>query len=130
MTDQRWTSDDLERIGDADELHIAPRRTDGTLRPPLPIWVVRVGNELYVRSWRGDDGSWYRAARTSGHGRISAGGVERDVALDPAGEEVNDAVDDAYRKKYGRFTGYIGPMIAPQARATTLRLTPREAMPA
>jgi hypothetical protein len=130
MSEQTWTPDELARIGDADELYIAPRSTDGTLRRPLPIWVVRVGDELYVRSWRGDDGSWYRVAQTSGEGHISAGGVERDVAYDPAGEEVNDAVDDAYRQKYGRYTGYIEPMIAPQARATTLRLVPRETVPA
>ena len=46
------------------------------------------------------------------------------MAYDPAGEEVNDAVDAALRQKYGRYTGYIEPMIAPQARATTLRLLP------
>jgi hypothetical protein len=124
MSEQTWTPDELARIDAADELFIAPRSTDGTLRRPLPIWVVRVGDELYVRSWRGD-GSWYRAVQTSGQGRISAGGVERDVAYDPAGEKVNDAVDDAYRQKYGRYTGYIEPMIAPQARATTLRLVPQ-----
>jgi hypothetical protein len=130
MSYRRWTTDELDRIGDADELHIASRRAHGTLGRPLPIWVVRVGDELYVRSWRGDDGSWYRAAQGSGQGRISARGVERDVAFNPAGEEVNDAVDDAYRQKYGRYTGYIEPMIAPQARATTLRLVPRETVPA
>ena len=130
MTESAWTTDELARIGDADELDIAPHRTDGTLGRPLPIWVVRVGDELYVRSWRGEHGSWYRAAQASGQGRISAGGVARDVAYDPAGEEVNDAVDDAYRQKYGRYTGHIEPMIAPQARATTLRLVPRKTVPA
>jgi hypothetical protein len=130
VTESARTPDELARIGAADELRIAPRRANGTLRRPLPIWVVRVGDELYVRSWRGDDGSWYRAAQTSGEGHVSAGGVERDVAYVPAGEEVNDAVDDAYRQKYGRYTGYIEPRIAPQARATTLRLVPRETVPA
>jgi hypothetical protein len=124
MGEQTWTPDELARIGAADELRIAPRRANGTLRRPLPIWVVRVGDELYVRSWRGDDGSWYRAAQTSGEGHISAGGVERDVACLPADDEVNDAVDAAYQQKYGRYTGYVEPMVAPQARATTLRLVP------
>ena len=48
MTEQSWTTDELDRIGDAEELHIAPRRKDGTLRRAVPIWVVRVGDELYV----------------------------------------------------------------------------------
>ena len=125
MTKERWTINDLTRIGDADDLHIAPRRKDGTLRRAVPIWVVRVGDELYVRSWRGDGGRWYRAARASGEGQVSAGGVSKDVALLATGDEVNDAVDAAFREKYGRYTGYVEPMVAPQARATTLRLVPR-----
>jgi len=48
-----WTPDELDRIGAAEEVEIAPRRADGTLRSAVPIWVVRVGDELYVRSWRG-----------------------------------------------------------------------------
>jgi hypothetical protein len=35
------------------------------------------------------------------------------------------AGDAAFREKYGRYTGYVEPMVAPQARATTLRLVPR-----
>jgi hypothetical protein len=127
MTEQTWTPEELDRIGAADELRIAPRRADGTSRRPLPIWVVRVGDELFVRSWRGDDGRWYRTVRTSGEGHVSAGGVERDVAYVAAADEVNDAVDAAYRTKYGRYSGYVEPMVAPQARATTLRLVPQGA---
>ena len=126
MTGAGWTSDELARIGEADELTVSPLRADGRRGRPVPIWVVRVGDELYVRSWRGDDGTWYRAACASGEGRISAGGVERAVAYVPARDEINDAVDAAYRDKYGRYTGYVEPMVAPQARATTLRIVPRE----
>jgi len=125
MTEQSWTTDELDRIGDAEELHIAPRRKDGTLRRTVPIWVVRVGDELYVRSWRGDGGRWYRAAQASGQGHVSAGDVSKDVVLLAAGDEFDDAVDAAFRDKYGRYTGYVEPMVAPQARATTLRLVPR-----
>jgi hypothetical protein len=125
MSEQSWTTDELDRIGDADELHIAPRRKDGTLRRAVPIWVVRVDDELYMRSWRGDGGRWYGAAKASGEAHISAGGISKDVALLAAGDEINDAVDAAFGEKYGRYTGYVEPMVAPQARATTLRLLPR-----
>jgi hypothetical protein len=125
MSELSWTTDELDRIGDADELHIAPRRKDGTLGRAVPIWVVRVDDELYIRSWRGDGGRWYSAAKGSGEGHISAGGISKDVALLAADNEVNDAVDAAFGEKYGRYTGYVEPMIAPQARATTLRLVPR-----
>jgi hypothetical protein len=128
MTEQSWTTDELDRIGDAEELHIAPRRKDGTLRRAVRIGShppVRVGDELYVRSWRGDGGRWYRAAQASGQGHVSAGDVSKDVVLLAAGDEFDDAVDAAFREKYGRYTGYVEPMVAPQARATTLRLVPR-----
>src|SRR5439155_1674412 len=60
MTGAAWTADELDRIGHAEGLEIAPGRSDGSLRRAVPIWVVRVGEELYIRSWRGDSGSWYR----------------------------------------------------------------------
>jgi hypothetical protein len=120
-----WATAELDRIGDADELHIAPRRNDGTLGRAVSIWIVRVGDELYVRSRRGDGGRWYRAAQASGEGRVSAGGVSKDVALLAAEDDADDAVDAAYRAKYGGDTGYVEAMVAPQARAATLRLVPR-----
>jgi hypothetical protein len=124
MTDSAWTADELDRIGAAEELTNAPRRTDGTLLRGRPIWVVRVGDQLYIRSWRGADGRWFQTGQRSGEGHISAGGVERDIAYVPAEDGSNDAVDAAYRDKYGRHTGYVEPMLAPPARATTLRLVP------
>ena len=115
---------ELERIGAAEELQMAPRGADGAPRPPLPIWVVRAGADLYVRSWRGTAGGWFRAVQASHAARVRAGGVERDVDLAEAGDEVNDAVDAAYRDKYGRYPSYVEPMVRPEARATTLRLVP------
>jgi NAD(P)-dependent dehydrogenase (short-subunit alcohol dehydrogenase family) len=38
-----WTDNELRRLGDAEELEIAPVRPDGTRREPRPIWVVRAG---------------------------------------------------------------------------------------
>jgi hypothetical protein len=43
-----WTSEELTRIGTAEELQIASLRSDGTLRKPVIIWVVRLGDNLYV----------------------------------------------------------------------------------
>ncbi len=120
-----WTSDELDRIARADELEMAPRRGDGTLRGPVPIWVVRDGDGLYVRSFRGTDGGWWRTARTSHEGHIRSGGVDKDVTfVEVADSEINDRIDTAYRTKYGRFGGaYVTPMVA--ARPTTLKLVPR-----
>jgi hypothetical protein len=120
-----WTSDELARIEAADELELAALRRDGMLRKPVTIWVVRHGDDLYVRSWRGPTGSWFRAAQQTHEGRISAGGVEKDVRFVNAGDDVDAAVDDAYRSKYRRYAGsYLEPMLRPQARATRLKLVP------
>jgi hypothetical protein len=93
MAGSTWTADELHRIGGADEIQIAPRRADGTLRRAVRIWVVRVRDDLYVRSWRGAGGSWYRTSRATREGHISAGGVDRDVSLADVGDDVDDAVD-------------------------------------
>ena len=119
-----WTSDELERIGARREVKIATRRRDGTLSRPVPVWVVRVGDDLYVRSWHGIDGAWYRAAQTRRRGRISAGGDEWDITFADPDDDVEDAIDAVYRSKYGHASSYAEEMVAPPARATTLKLVP------
>jgi hypothetical protein len=118
-----WTSDELGAIGAADELDIAALRPDGTLRAYTTIWVVRVGDGLYARSYRGQDGTWYQAVQRRPEGRIRADGAEYDATFQhPTGVD-EDAIDAAYRSKYGRYRrSYVDPMVAPGARATTLRL--------
>lgn len=122
-----WTRRELDAIGAADELTIRVRRPDGTAASSVPIWVVRVGDDLYVRSYRGTGGVWYRHAVSSGRGHVEAGGVSVDVRLTEPGREVADAVDTAYRTKYARYGGaYVDPMTAAPARAATLRLAPAD----
>jgi hypothetical protein len=122
-----WTTDELGKIGAADELEIAPRQRDGGLRAPVTIWVVRHDDDLYVRSYRGTGGSWFRGVQVRHEGHIQAGGVDKDVTfVQEADPGVNDRIDAAYRTKYGRYSGtYVDPMVAPDARATTLKLVPR-----
>jgi hypothetical protein len=78
---RRWTSEELDKIGTAEELEIASVRRDGTLSKPVTIWVVCTGHDLYVRYYRGSGGSWFRAAQARHEGRIRAGGIEEDVNL-------------------------------------------------
>jgi hypothetical protein len=121
-----WASEELDTIGRADELQIAPRRGDGTLRKGVTIWVVRHGDDLYVRSWRGRGGAWFRAAQARPEGHIRAGGVNKDVAfVEETDPDINDQIDAAYRTKYRRYASYVPPMISPDARTTTLKLVPR-----
>jgi len=98
---------------------------------PVTIWVVRVGDDLYVRSWKGRTGAWFRATKVRHEGHIRAGGVDKDVTfVRAADDDLNDRIDAAYRTKYRRHSGrYVDPMVAPTARATTIRLMPRSTAP-
>lgn len=122
-----WTSDELDRIADAEELEIQSQRDDGTLRKAVPIWVVRAGDDVYVRSYKGDGASWYRSVRARHEGHVQAGGVAKDVTfVDVGADEASDQVDAAYLSKYGRFgTRLTDPMVTAQARAATVKLVPR-----
>jgi hypothetical protein len=91
----------------------------------VTVWVVRHGDDLYIRSWRGRTAAWYRATQVRNEGRIRAGGVEKDVTFVDADPDINDAIDAAYRTKYRRYSArYVDPMVAPEARASTLKLVP------
>ncbi len=121
-----WTCDQLDKIAAADELNIATHKTDGTLRQPIPIWVVRHGDALYVRSYRGEGAAWYRSTRSEARGHIWAGGVDADVGFTHVtNEEVNAEIDAAYREKYARYgPRFLDPMTTATARDTTLKLVP------
>ena len=120
-----WSSDELRRIGAADELRIASYRTDGTLRPYVTIWAVAVGDAVYVRSAYGADNPWFVRATRAGAGRIQAGGVERDVQFARAAEADQDAIDAAYHQKYDRYgQRIVGSVTGAHAHPVTLRLTP------
>ncbi len=121
-----WTNDELNRIGNAEELEIASRRQNGTLRKPTTIWVVRVGNDLYVRSVNGRTSAWFRGTQVRGEGHIEAGGVDKDVTfVEEADAGVNGQIDAAYREKYRRYPQYVAPLLVPDARAATIKLVPR-----
>lgn len=122
-----WTSGELERIASADELEIAAVRRDGTLRKPVTVWVVRLGDDLYVRSVKGPTGAWFRRTQARHEGRIQAGGVDRDVTFVEADTALSDEVDRAYRTKYRRYAANIvNSVLTPGARSATLRVVPRE----
>ena len=123
-----WTNNELSKIGAAEELEIASLRPDGTLRKPVTIWVVRHGDDLYVRSVNGRTSSWFRGVQDRHEGRIQAGGVEKDVTFVEVdtGDAINDEIDAAYRAKYRRYAkSIVNSTLTPQARAATLKLTPR-----
>jgi hypothetical protein len=121
-----WTTDELDRIGAAEELQLASQRADGTSSKYVTMWVVRVGDELFVRSAHGSSNPWYRTATNRGLGAIRAGGVTRDVAFARAPDGVDSAIDAAYHSKYDRYGARIvGAVVGATAAPNTIRLVPR-----
>jgi len=121
-----WTSEELDMIGDAEELAIASRRPDGTLGSFVTIWVVRTADDLYVRSVNGRSGTWFRGALAADEGRIRAGGVERNVAFEEASPDVYATVTAAYHGKYDRYgPSIVGTVVWADSATTTLRLVPK-----
>lgn len=122
-----WTADELDRIGQAEELKVSSVRADGTLRPFVTIWVVRVGDEIYIRSAYGPENGWFRRALASGRGRVRAGGVEKDVSFEQVGAEVRDALDAAYHAKYDSHgPRIVGTVVGDGQELTSIRLHPRD----
>lgn len=121
-----WTKDELNKVGTAEELQLSSLRSNGTLRNPVTMWVVRLGDDLFVRSVNGRNSAWFRGVLTQHAGRIQAGGVEKDVTFveetDPA---VIEQVGAAYLAKYRRYPQYVAPLLTPASRAATIKLVLR-----
>lgn len=122
-----WTSDELNKIGKTEELQIASLRSDGTLRIPVTVWVVRVGDDLYVRPIHGRTSAWFRGTQVRHEGHIRAGTVDKDVAfVEETSPDINGQIDAAYRTKYRRYAAsIIGTTVSPEARSATIKLVPR-----
>jgi hypothetical protein len=121
-----WTSNELNKIGTAEELQIASLRRDGTLRKPVTIWVVRLGDDLYVRSVNGRTSAWFRGVQVRHEGHIQAGGVDKDVTFIDTEPDINNQIDAAYRTKYHRYAAsIINSINSPTARTATIKLMPR-----
>ncbi|GAA2031733.1 hypothetical protein GCM10009819_14580 [Agromyces tropicus] len=121
-----WTDEQLDLIGDAEQLLVASERSDGSLRPFTTVWVARVGDDLYVRSAYGPRNGWYRRAKTSGAGRIKSAGVIRDVRfvhMPEGDDDLHTALDAEFRRKYADHSpAIVATVLGDDVRATTLRL--------
>jgi hypothetical protein len=123
-----WSEEQLEQIGAADELEIAARRADGALPGRVPIWVVSVEGQVYVRTGSRRETGWFGQVLESGRARVSVLGLEMDVTVEDVGGDDADQranVDEAYRGKYGRYgRSTLDVIVSDAAAATTLRLEP------
>jgi hypothetical protein len=116
------TAEQLHEIGDAREVVIETRRGDrvtGTV-----IWVVVGGDDVYVRSVRGESGRWYQSAVADPDVALRVGTARFEFTAVPANDPNSiESASEALRRKYrGRS---LENMLLPETLGTTLRLEPR-----
>ena len=120
-----WTREELDKVEQQRNWQ-SPRDGGRHRRKPVTMWVVRVGDELCVRSVNGRAAGWFRGVQVRREGRIRAGRVENEVIFTDADPGLNDAIDAAYRAKYRRYQAKIvDSIVSPEARSATIRLLPR-----
>lgn len=87
-----WSTDELRKIAEKDDLHISPFREDGkTYGTPTWIWSVAVDDALYVRAYNGQNSRWYQAAMKQKAGRIHAAGLTMEITFEPVSGSINEA---------------------------------------
>jgi hypothetical protein len=121
-----WEQEEIRRIAETDDLHIAPFREDGKTYGTLTwIWSAVVDEGVYVRAYNGQASRWYQAALRQGAGRISAAGMAKEATFEPVEGPLSDRIDEAYRAKY-KGSPYLAAMIGARARLATVKVMPRE----
>jgi len=116
-----FTTEEIARLDRTDELRIAGRRADDSLRKAVIIWMVTFEGELYVRSGNGPDAAWFRGTQVQSRGHISAGGIEKDVTFTRV-DDLDEALDAAYAAKYRSYPSAVASINSALARTTTLRV--------
>lgn len=118
-----WTPHVVHALESTQEVHLATRRRDGTLRSPRIIWVVTTGHRVFIRSTNGRDAAWFRAVLATGAGQIQARGTAYDVTFTETHDEDDlSAADTAYRRKYGHYASIVDHLAEAGPRAATLEV--------
>ncbi|GGA96024.1 DUF2255 family protein [Mucilaginibacter rubeus] len=125
MENRKFTAEELQKIDEANDLHVSPFRADGvTYGTPTWIWSVVVEGEIYVRAYYGQKSRWYQAALEQKAGRIIAAGMTKEVTYQAVTGDINEKVDEAYRKKYAGES-YLAPMTRGRAKTATMKISPK-----
>lgn len=118
----KFKADTLSDLSDLKEVSI---RTEKHPDSAVVIWVVVADDEVFVRSFRGAKGRWYRDLAAGGAATLEF--ADRRLAVQAIPAKDPAAVDRAsreYLRKY-RPSPYAQEMVKPDLLPTTLRLEPR-----
>src|SRR5204863_5661749 len=95
----------VDKVDEAQLVEIETRRRSGEAVRTV-IWAVVDGGQLYVRSVRGDAGTWYRRIRAKPAGVLHIDGTAAAVRAVPVDDPVEvERVSEALRRKYARWAG-------------------------
>lgn len=121
-----WSSEEMDKISGANDLHISPFREDGvTYGTPTWIWSVVVNDALYVRAYNGKSSRWYQAAISQKAGRVTVAGIAKEVFFEAVEGPINDLIDNAYRVKY-KDSSYLNAAVSERVRSATVKVIPRD----
>jgi hypothetical protein len=119
----RFEDSDLAAMAAAEEVDIETRSAAGETHRTI-IWIVEQDGTVYIRSYRGPRGRWYREAVADPDVAIHVDGrrvAARAVpATDPASVE---ACSEGLRAKYPRSQS-LRAMLVDDVLPTTLKLVP------
>lgn len=121
----RFDADVLEVLDREREVEVETTGPDG--RPERTvIWVVVEGDDVFVRSWRGERGRWYRSAlERPAEVALVASGTRLAVGAVPAHDAQSIVrCSAALGRKYATDPS-TPDMLRQEVLATTLRLEPR-----
>ncbi len=125
--DDHFETGELQILGDTEEIEIETLEPHTSALHRVPVWVVVVQGEAYVRSVNGEQGHWYRHLLASTMGTIYTDErripIHATPVVDPA---ILEQVSDAYCRKYTQYPQDVAWMIGTAAQLTTLRLKPRD----
>lgn len=116
---------DIGAIGAAREPEVATGIESGP--DFVKIWIVRIGDGLYGRSFHGERSAWFRSAAERGETTIRVGDREIAASVTVIGDLMRSSIDDAYRSKYGANPAdapYVPAMLDDAVVPTTVRFEP------
>ena len=118
----KLNSETLRALRDEKEVRI---RTDKHPDSAVVIWIVVADDEVFVRSFRGPKGRWYRDLAAGGPATVEWSGHRVPVQAVPANDAASiERVSREFLSKY-RTSSYARAMVQPDTLPTTLRLEPR-----
>ena len=117
-----FDADTLRELRDVQEVAI---RTEKHPKSAVVIWVVVADDEVFVRSWRGAMGRWYRDLAAGGPATLEFAGRRVAAQAFPASDP--GAIARARREflRKDQRSSHAQEMVRSETLPTTMRLEPR-----